>query len=261
MNDTDSRRAAIVTGGAGGLGLATIHRLVAAGTDVLMVDSNDAALTAAGPLAGPGRVIPFQADATDPVQVKAATDRAFAAFGRVDILVNLAGGAGPKPVRDIDAMDLEVWTNVMDLNLRSTFLFSRAVVPLMRANRWGRIVNFSSTIARGEKGPLTTVTARLPYATAKAALIGFTAQLAKDVAEAGITVNALMPGLILSGEGTRIRVRYENLPPAERQRMIDGWPMGRPGEADEVAAVVAFLVSDSASYVSGVALPVDGAFL
>lgn len=257
------RRAAIVTGGAGGIGQATIRRLIAGNTDVLMVDVSQAALDAAAAefAAAPARVVPCRADAVDPAQVQAAVDMAQRSFGRIDILVNLAGGAGPVPAREIDALDIAVWDNVMALNVRSTFLFCRAVVPLMRANGWGRIVNFSSTIARGEKGPLTTVTARLPYATAKAALLGLTAQLAKDVAAEGITVNALLPGLILSGPDTRIRRRFEKLPDHLRQGMIDAWPTGRPGEADEVAAVVAFLVSEAASYVSGVGLPVDGAFL
>jgi NAD(P)-dependent dehydrogenase (short-subunit alcohol dehydrogenase family) len=258
-----THRAAIVTGGAGGIGLATTRRLVGSGTDVLLVDIDQAALdAAAAAVAGaPGRVALCKADAVDAAAVQAAVDQAVAAFGRVDILVNLAGGAGPVAARHIDELDISVWDHVIALNLRSTFLFCRAVVPLMRRNGWGRIVNFSSTLARGEKGPLTTVTARLPYATSKAALLGLTAQLAKDVAADGITVNALMPGLILSGPDTRIRRRFEGLPDTLRQGMIDSWPTGRPGEADEVAAVVAFLVSDAASYVSGVGLPVDGAFL
>ena len=101
--------------------------------------------------------------------------------------------------------------HVIDLNLTSAFLAARAVVPMMRKQRRGRIVVFSSVIADGEKGPLTTVTGRLPYATAKAALLGFTSQLAKDLIEYGITVNALMPGLILGEQGTRIRDKFDNL--------------------------------------------------
>ena len=90
---------------------------------------------------------------------------------------------------------------------------------------------FSSIIADGEKGPLTTVTGRLPYATAKAALLGFTAQLAKDLAEWGITVNALMPGLILGEQGTRIRDKFDNLPTEQRAALLSGYPGGRPGTA------------------------------
>ena len=107
--------------------------------------------------------------------------------------------------------------HVIDLNLTSAFLAARAVVPMMRKQRRGRIVVFSSVISKGEKGPLTTVTGRLPYATAKAALLGFTSQLAKDLIEYGITVNALMPGLILGEQGTRIRDKFDNLEPEQKQ--------------------------------------------
>jgi NAD(P)-dependent dehydrogenase (short-subunit alcohol dehydrogenase family) len=130
----------------------------------------------------------------------------------------------------------------------------------MRKQRRGRIVLFSSIIADGEKGPLTTVTGRLPYATAKAALLGFTSQLAKDLAEVGITVNALMPGLILGAQGTRIRTRFDNLAPDQQAALLSGYPGGRPGTGDEVAAAIAFLLSESASFISGVALPIDGAY-
>ena len=101
---------------------------------------------------------------------------------------------------------------------------------------------FSSIIADGENGPLTTVTGRLPYATAKAALLGFTSQLAKDLAEWGITVNALMPGLILGEQGTRIRDRFDRLEPQERAAMLARYPGGKPGSGDDIAAVVDFLL-------------------
>ena len=102
-------------------------------------------------------------------------------FGSPYALVHVAGGAGPKRARDIEDFQLSEWSHVIDLNLTSAFLAARAVVPMMRKQRRGRIVVFSSVIANGEKGPLTTVTGRLPYATAKAALLGFTSQLAKDL--------------------------------------------------------------------------------
>ena len=132
-------------------------------------------------------------------------------FGNPYALVHVAGGAGPKRAREIEDFQLPEWSHVIDLNLTSAFLAARAVVPMMRKQRRGRIVVFSSVIAKGEKGPLTTVTGRLPYATAKAALLGFTSQLAKDLIEFGITVNALMPGLILGEQGTRIRDKFDNL--------------------------------------------------
>ncbi len=127
--------------------------------------------------------------------------------------------------------------------------------------RPGRVVNVSSIVARGRKGPVTTQGARLAYATAKAALLGFTAQLAKDEAPHGITVNAVLPGLILGAPGSRIRDRFDALPPAARAAMLADLPSGRAGEAREVAAAIGFLCSAAAGYVSGAALPIDGAFL
>jgi len=253
---------AIVTGAAGGIGAAVSRQLAGQGLGVLMLDLQEGPLTAAAERvreAG-GRVEIMLADATDPAAPAEVLAR-IAALGRVEALVNLAGGSGPRPVRTVEDLDDALWEHVMALNLTSAFRFSRAVVPAMRAQRYGRIVNTSSTVARGRKGPVTTQGARLAYATAKAALLGFTAQLAKDEAANGITVNAVMPALILAEQGSRIRERFESLPPEARQAMLRDFPTGRAGEAHEVAAAIGFLCSAAASYVSGVALPVDGAFL
>jgi NAD(P)-dependent dehydrogenase (short-subunit alcohol dehydrogenase family) len=253
---------AIVTGGAGGIGKATVRRLLDMGLSVFIIDADEKSLdtvlsefgTASGRLDG------CRADVMDEQQVTKAVDRAVERFGDIYALVHIAGGAGPKRARDIEDFQLREWAHVMDLNLTSAFLAARAVVPLMRKRRAGRIVVFSSIIADGEKGPLTTVTGRLPYATAKAALLGFTAQLAKDLAEFGITVNALMPGLILGEQGTRIRDKFDNLAPDQRAALLSGYPGGRPGTGEEVAAAVGFLLSEGAGFISGVALPVDGAY-
>ncbi|WP_187829888.1 SDR family NAD(P)-dependent oxidoreductase [Siccirubricoccus phaeus] len=254
-------RVAILSGAAGELGRALVAELLRQNYSVLATDTNEKALEAletAHPEAG-ARLVVRVTDATDQAQVEAAVAEALSRFGRIDALANVAGGAGPVRARHADEIDLEAWTHVIDLNLKSAFLFSRSVLPAMRRQKHGRIVNFSSSSARGTKGPLTTVTGRLPYATSKAALIGMTAQMAKDLAEEGITVNAVMPGLILGAQGTRIRTRFEAMTEPEQQRMIGGIPMGRAGVPEEVAAVVAFLFSEAASYVSGVALPIDGA--
>ncbi|HYF06005.1 MAG TPA: SDR family oxidoreductase [Acetobacteraceae bacterium] len=258
----DARRWAVVTGAAGGIGAAVARHLAKDGFAVMMQDLQPEPLAAAAErVRAQGGVAETMAgDAADPAHARAVVERA-ESLGRVDALVNVAGGSGPKVVRRIEEMDDASWSHVLALNVTSAFLFCRAAVPGMRRRGHGRIVNLSSTAARGRKGPVTTQGARLAYGTAKAALLGFTAQLAKDEAANGITVNALMPGLILSEQGTRIRARFEALPEEHRARMLAEIPAGRPGEAEEVAAVAAFLCSPAAAYVNGVGLPVDGAFL
>jgi NAD(P)-dependent dehydrogenase (short-subunit alcohol dehydrogenase family) len=253
---------AIVTGGAGGIGKATVRRLLDRGLSVFIVDADENALDAVIGELGikSGRLDGCRADVTNERETIDAVNRAARRFGNVYALVHVAGGAGPKRARDIEEFQLSEWTHVIDLNLTSAFLAARAVVPLMREQRRGRIVLFSSIIADGEAGPLTTVTGRLPYATAKSALLGFTAQLAKDLAEFGITVNALMPGLILGEQGTRIRDRFDKLSPEERAGMLKRYPGGKPGSGENVAAAVEFLLSEPAGFISGVALPVDGAY-
>ena len=254
-------KAVIVTGGAGGIGKSTVRRLLDSGFSVFVVDANQGALDSLQPefSVAADRLDVCIADVTNESQMIDAVKRGQERFGSLYGLVHIAGGAGPKRARDIEEFSLVEWTHVIDLNLTSAFLAVRAAVPAMRAASRGRIVLFSSIIADGEKGPLTTVSGRLPYATAKAALVGFTSQLAKDLAECGITVNALMPGLILGEQGTRIRDRFDRLEPAEQARLLGGYPAGKPGSGDDVAAVVDFLLSESAGFISGVALPVDGA--
>jgi NAD(P)-dependent dehydrogenase (short-subunit alcohol dehydrogenase family) len=255
-------RSAIVTGAAGAIGRATVERFAASGFNVLLVDRDESALREAiAGTSGGAKLLSHVADVTRPEDVKAAVDNAISSFGTVDTLINIAGGGGPRRTMGIEDIDLELWNHVMALNVTSTFLFSQAVMAGMRQRGFGRIINFSSILAYGEKGPPTTVPGRLAYATAKAALIGLTAQLAKDVGKDGITVNCIVPGLILGQPGTRVRGRFDALSDSDRARMLDGYPSGRAGTSEDVAAAVEFLVSDGAGYISGVALPVDGAYL
>jgi len=254
---------AIVTGGAGGIGKAIVRRLLNRGMAVYIIDADEGALGSVLSDLGGGsvRLDGCRANVIEEREVTAAIDRAVTRFGNPYALVHVAGGAGPKRAREIEGFELPEWQHVIVLNLTSAFLAARAVVPMMRKQRRGRIVVFSSVISKGEKGPLTTVTGRLPYATAKAALLGFTSQLAKDLIEYGITVNALMPGLILGEQGTRIRDKFDNLEPEQKQLLLGGYPGGRPGTGEEIAAAIDYLLSEAAGFTSGITLPVDGAYL
>jgi NAD(P)-dependent dehydrogenase (short-subunit alcohol dehydrogenase family) len=245
-------KSAVVTGASGMIGAATVRRLVEAGCAVLAVDL-------VKPAEAQNHVTPFAADVTDPDQIAAVAHQAARLFGHADALVHIAGGAGPVRAPDLETTELSTWEQVMRLNVTSAFLLCRALVPAMRDAKFGRVVMLSSILSRGEKGPPTTVAARLPYAAAKAALIGFTAQLAKDCAADGVTVNAVAPGLILGDPGTRIRDRFDALPEQDRVRMLGAIPSSRSGTADEVAATVAFLLSGAASYINGATIAVDGA--
>jgi len=260
MSDNKDAGCAIVTGAAGGIGLAAARQLASQGFSIFMVDRDEAGLQTAlkDVTAGGGKAIAHPADVTSTEHVNAAV-KAASQWGRINAIVNVAGGSGPKPVRDIEGIDDSDWNFVIDLNLKSVFLFCRAVMPHMRAQRYGRIVNTSSSYSRGRKGPVTTQGTRLAYAAAKAGIIGFGAQLSKDVADCGITVNTVVPALTLGEPGSRIRSRFEKLPDAARNTVLSELPMGRPAESYEVAAAIGFLASESASYVSGIALPVDGA--
>lgn len=251
MGDRNAR-SAVVTGASGMIGQATVRHLRQNGCAVLAVDM-------VGPAATGDGVTPCIADVTDPAQVENVAARAEKLFGQADALVHIAGGAGPVRAPNLETTELPVWEQVMKLNVTSAFLLARALVPGMRSAGFGRVVFLSSILAKGEKGPPTTVAARLPYAAAKAALLGLTAQLAKDCAADGVTVNALAPGLILGEPGTRIRDRFDALPEEDRQRMLAAIPAGRAGTADEIAATIAFLLSGAAGYINGATIAADGA--
>jgi NAD(P)-dependent dehydrogenase (short-subunit alcohol dehydrogenase family) len=176
-----------------------------------------------------------------------------ARYGRLDILVNNAGAPHGDDRGDIEDVTLAAWERVMAVNVRGVFLMSRAAVGAMRAQRWGRIVNIASAIVKH------TVPKRTAYTTSKAAVVAFTQSLALDVAEWGITVNAVCPGSIRTARAissTR-KAGWDDIEEGLRER-AKGIPVGRHGEAHEVAAAVAYLVSDASAYLTGTSLFVDG---
>jgi NAD(P)-dependent dehydrogenase (short-subunit alcohol dehydrogenase family) len=184
--------------------------------------------------------------------------RAVSLLGRVDLLVNDVGGSGNIGIKDIADVTEEHWDASVDLNLEGAFLCCKEVVAHMRERGHGRIVNISSSSARGGFGPMGTFAVRLPYVAAKSGILGLTYQLAKDLAPEGIYVNAVLPGFILTEPGARVRGRCEGLSDEDRQVMTRSVPLGRPGAPEEVAKAVTFLASDDASYVTGAVLEVTG---
>jgi 3-oxoacyl-[acyl-carrier protein] reductase len=236
---------AIVTGAARGIGLATARRLA---EDVMAVIIADRDLPLAERVAEKLRSAGYSALAVgvDVSQRKSVGDMAAvvrSSFGRIDVLVNNAGIAGRSaPLLEVTDQD---WEEMMAVDLKSVYLCSQAVLPAMLEQRSGAIVNVAS-IAGNEGNPNM-----IPYSTAKAGVIGLTKALAKEVAPHGIRVNAVAPAVI----ETEI---LSTLTPAQVEYMKSRVPLGRFGKPEEAAAVIAFLASDRASFVTGQCYDVSG---
>ncbi|MCZ4291016.1 SDR family oxidoreductase [Hoeflea alexandrii] len=257
------QRSALIIAAAQGIGLATAKRMAASGYSLTLMDINGAKLEHEAELlreAGT-RVETVVGDALDSDTLRGAVERTTGAFGRLDALACIAGGSGGIPMHQVDEIPPEQWMKVLLLNINSVYLACHHAVPVMRDQKYGRICCLSSTVAKGRLGPIGTMGARLPYATAKAGLIGFVKQLSKDVGIHGITANAVLPWLTIGEPGTTVRETFLKLPQDYKDKTLAMSPQGRPIEAEGVAAAIAFLLSEEAGYVSGVELPVDGGVL
>ncbi len=241
-------KVAIVTGGGGGIGGAIVQRFAREGAKLAVADIDaEAAKASAANVAAQGADgMPIAADVTDKKSVdemvKATLDR----WGRIDILINVAGGADRKLVVDMTAAD---WDHIVDMNLKSVFLCSQAVLPAMLKQRYGKIVNISSIY--GFTGNAT----RSSYAAAKAGVAAFTKSLALEVVKEGINVNAVAPGRVST---PRVRSHYSDQAWADAVAQI---PMGRTGTPEEIASTVLFLVTDENKYITGQTIHVNGAWL
>jgi 3-oxoacyl-[acyl-carrier protein] reductase len=253
-------KVALVTGAAQGIGRAVAEALGEAGASLVISDRQAEKLSRVVTelTARSYKVVGTTADVTNATQVEQVVQQGLTAFGQLDILVNNAGGSGNVGIEQIEDVTEEIWDTIVNANLKSAYLCCRAVVPHMKARRQGSIINFSSLSAKGAFGSLGTSAVRLPYTGAKAGIIGFTSQLAKDLGPFGIRVNAIMPGFILTQPDARVAQRYEVLSVEEQEAMLRPIPLGRPGRPEEVAAVVLFLASAAASYVSGATIEVNG---
>jgi 3-oxoacyl-[acyl-carrier protein] reductase len=242
----DGLKAAVVTGGARGIGREIAARLVAGGYGVVVADLlEDQARATASELSSDGTAISVAADVSSADGASAIIASTMDKFGRVDVLVNNAG-----ITRDglLMRMDESVWDAVLAVNLKGAFLCTKAAARHMFKQRYGRIVNISSVVGvSGNAGQAN-------YAASKAGLIGFTKSCAKEFAARGITVNAVAPGYVAT-EMT------ESLPEEVKAAFLKDVPLGRPGTPVDVAEAVAFFVLDAASYVTGQVLHVDGGMI
>jgi 3-oxoacyl-[acyl-carrier protein] reductase len=244
------QRTAIVTGAGRGIGAAIAAKLAADGNAVACVDvDGQAAEDTAGKIAASGgRAAGFAADVTDEEAVAASVAAVAEALGPPTVLVNNAGVLRDNLLFKMSAAD---WDTVMSVHLRGTFLMTRAVQAHMTAATYGRIVNLSSTSALGNRGQAN-------YSAAKSGLQGFTKTVAFELGKFGVTCNAVAPGFIVTDmtDATARRVGVE--PEDWRKAAADATPVRRVGYPDDIAAAVAFLCSDEASYITGQTLYVDG---
>ncbi len=236
-------RTAIITGSSRGIGKAIAEKLGKLGANIVLNATSDAVLETAKELEAMGiKVATAIGDIRKAEDVKTLINTAVDTFGGIDILINNAGITRDKPMA---LMSEDDWDVVLDINLKGSFLCTKAAAKLMLKKRYGRIVNISSVAgAYGNAGQAN-------YSASKGGLIGLTKTTAKEFAPRGITCNAVTPGLIESK-------MTEILPDDLKQKYLDKIALGRFGTPEDVANVVAFLASDEAGYVTGQVIDIDG---
>jgi 3-oxoacyl-[acyl-carrier protein] reductase len=245
MNQIDLQgRAAIITGGARGIGYAIAERMLASGASVALWDIDGVALDdAKASLSAQGNVSTATVELTDEASVAQATGATFAAHGRIDILINNAGITGGNA--KVWELDTAVWRKVIEVNLVAPFIVCKAVVPHLRAAGYGRIVNIAS-IAGKEGNPSAS-----HYSASKAGLIALTKSLGKELAQEGVLVNCITP----AAAKTDI---FKQMKPEFIDFMLSKIPMGRFVEVDEIAAMACWLSSEDCSFSTGAVFDISG---
>jgi 3-oxoacyl-[acyl-carrier protein] reductase len=241
-------RTVIITGGGQGLGRAYAHAFGEAGAQVMIAELNaEKGDAVAGEVeAAGGTAMAVTTDVGDPHSVEDMVAAAKDKFGRIDVLINNAAIFTAIKMKGFDEISFEEWENVVRVNLTGSYWCARTVVPHMRENRWGRIVNVSSaTVTMGR--PFY-----LHYVTSKAGLIGLTRSLAREVGKDGITVNTILPG------ATYTEVPRETVTEEQKQAIVGMQSIQRPEEPKDVVGVVMFLASDASGFVTGQSITVDG---
>ena len=242
-----ANRTAVVTGGASGIGAATVRGFHAEGASVVIIDADEEAAKRLATELGTDRALALTVDVSDPAKVQACIDGAEVRFGKLDVLVNSAGIRDTHSVLDLPS---DRWRRVMGVNIDGVFNVSQAFVrKACAAERPAAIVNVTSTAG------LIGIPNRPVYVASKHAVVGLTREMAIEFAGRGIRVNAVAPGMIL----TPMTKSYF-ADPADAERIRHSMPLGREGRPEEIAAVILFLASDDASFVTGAIIPADGGF-
>lgn len=240
-------KVALVTGGGSGLCRAIAWGLAGSGADVAIVDRDEAAAARCAAEIGRGtkrRTESFVADVSSEADVAAATSSCLETLGRIDILVNGAGHNIRKPMIEFSQSEFD---SLMQVHVRGTFLFCRAVAPGMQSRRAGSIINIASMVAHIGMKEIA------PYAAAKGGILQLTRAFSLEMAPFGVRVNAISPGFI----DTPLT---QQRPPETRRTIEDASPTGRFGRADELIGPAIFLASEASSFVTGTSLLVDGGF-
>lgn len=245
--EMNNQRVAIVTGANKGLGLAIAENFVEEGKKVVFVIRNKEYLEQTKKqfqeAVDKEQVMFIQLDVSDIQGIKKAVEQVTNEWGRIDILVNNAGIRYETSIEDINE---EEWDQIMNVNLKSTFFFSQAVIPVMKEQGWGRIINMSSY--GGQDGPLSS---GAHYSASKAGQIALSKTFARTLAEYGITVNSVTPAAIRTPEMDKIH-------PDKLAKLVETIPVKRVGEPKEVADLVSYLASESGGFTTGATFDING---